>query len=70
MLIFRRNPPNSRPIPAVCWNPPADFSGGGAEIKERMVELAPPFPCARNKAELPFVWISILRFVIIVIDES
>ena len=56
-------------LPA-CWNPPADFSSGGAERKERIVALAPPFPCARNKWELPFIWTSILKFVIIVIDES
>jgi len=45
-------------LPA-CWKPPAIFSdGGGAERKERIVALAPPFPCARNE-KLPVITNSI-----------
>jgi len=47
---------------------PSDFFGRRGR-KKRIIALAPPFLCARNKLELPFVWTSILKFVIIVINE-
>jgi len=50
----------------------AEFRISLCEMRRRKIWscVYPALPCAHNKAELPFVWTSILKFVIIVIDES